>query len=606
MTSYHLPQASAGIRRNYTKSSPETSLFSSSTSFQHSGVYTPQQVSGVYTPQQVSGVHTPQQAPGVSTAPFSSYVSSAHRLLSSSAIPSSSTGFLSPYFSYLSSIDFDFHTLYKRVFVGTFHRFGIDVLRKYGRVLGIPSTFQTAGNLRQSRIAKSVIETFKKTEYAFSSSTRGDPSQLASELHNGHISFQRLHAQHLYSKKLNRILLSSKSKNHDVNRDRKEKEDDEVKEERTKENEDLDDREILIEEADEDDLDLDFLTEDEEDEEDEGEDDRGRRPFSSASFALAVQKKHLSFHPNLTCQHRNAASFSHPSIPTASMKDRGLFKEQNNNIRTHGTSSQMRSSLSHPYTIRGERFSRSSSSFFPHRNADEGEFERRERGMKKDRRGGPSLWKATWKEADELLRLVRRFKFSASTFSHLLQKENPRVYSLIVKYQEALQSHSPSLLDYSDLLLYTLRLLDSYPDIQRDLHRSYPIVLVDEFQDTSLTQFRILKLLMKGRSTIGDEQHINHSNFASSSSSSLSSVEGSQQIGGLTVVGDDDQSIYAFRGIDGKVKTSMFFMEKQVYLERHIDMSISLSLSVYVYLRIRISSTSLMEFYGSILLLRKS
>jgi DNA helicase-2/ATP-dependent DNA helicase PcrA len=73
------------------------------------------------------------------------------------------------------------------------------------------------------------------------------------------------------------------------------------------------------------------------------------------------------------------------------------------------------------------------------------------------------------------------------------------------------------LLDYDDLLFELERLLLEHPEIRDALRRRYPYVMVDEYQDTNLVQARLVRLL---------------------------AGEG----GNVMAVGDDAQSIYAFRG----------------------------------------------------------
>ncbi|MCA8969535.1 MAG: UvrD-helicase domain-containing protein, partial [Planctomycetes bacterium] len=82
-------------------------------------------------------------------------------------------------------------------------------------------------------------------------------------------------------------------------------------------------------------------------------------------------------------------------------------------------------------------------------------------------------------------------------------------------YQDALRSMNA--MDFDDLLLHFLGLVESEPDVCEYYASRYRHVLVDEFQDTNNVQYRIVK--------------------------ALSSVHGN-----LCVVGDPDQSIYSFRG----------------------------------------------------------
>lgn len=82
-------------------------------------------------------------------------------------------------------------------------------------------------------------------------------------------------------------------------------------------------------------------------------------------------------------------------------------------------------------------------------------------------------------------------------------------------YQQLLLENDA--LDFGDLQTYTLELLRKRPSVLADLRRQYRYVLVDEFQDTNWAQYALVKLLVPSD-------------------------------GNLMVVGDDDQSIYKFRG----------------------------------------------------------
>ncbi len=91
------------------------------------------------------------------------------------------------------------------------------------------------------------------------------------------------------------------------------------------------------------------------------------------------------------------------------------------------------------------------------------------------------------------------------------------VYRVYEKYQkELLESNS---VDFDDLLLWTHKLLTDNPQIRDNYRRRFHHVLVDEFQDTNMVQYQMLKLLA------GPD-------------------------GNLFAVGDEDQSIYRWRGAD--------------------------------------------------------
>jgi DNA helicase II / ATP-dependent DNA helicase PcrA len=89
-----------------------------------------------------------------------------------------------------------------------------------------------------------------------------------------------------------------------------------------------------------------------------------------------------------------------------------------------------------------------------------------------------------------------------------------RVYSA---YQERLKRCNA--LDFGDLLLLTVRLFETMPEVLERYRERYQWLLVDEYQDTNPIQYRLIRLLAGARKN-------------------------------LCVVGDDDQSIYRWRGAD--------------------------------------------------------
>ena len=84
-------------------------------------------------------------------------------------------------------------------------------------------------------------------------------------------------------------------------------------------------------------------------------------------------------------------------------------------------------------------------------------------------------------------------------------------------YQERLKALNAA--DFGDLLLETLHILKTNPDILADYRDRFRYMLVDEYQDTNVVQYLWLNLLAKGS-------------------------------GNVCVVGDDDQSIYGWRGAE--------------------------------------------------------
>ena len=86
-----------------------------------------------------------------------------------------------------------------------------------------------------------------------------------------------------------------------------------------------------------------------------------------------------------------------------------------------------------------------------------------------------------------------------------------------LKYQSAL--HACNAVDFDDLILLTLKLFNEHPDALEACRRKYGYVMVDEYQDTNAAQFQLVHQLTSAH-------------------------------GNLCVVGDDDQSIYGWRGAE--------------------------------------------------------
>lgn len=90
-----------------------------------------------------------------------------------------------------------------------------------------------------------------------------------------------------------------------------------------------------------------------------------------------------------------------------------------------------------------------------------------------------------------------------------------RIAELYASYQRALKEQNS--MDFDDILMQAVKLLEQEPDILQGYQNRFRHILVDEYQDTNHAQYRLVHMLAKGH-------------------------------GNLCVVGDDDQSIYSFRG----------------------------------------------------------
>nr|MDQ4041212.1 UvrD-helicase domain-containing protein [Actinomycetota bacterium] len=88
--------------------------------------------------------------------------------------------------------------------------------------------------------------------------------------------------------------------------------------------------------------------------------------------------------------------------------------------------------------------------------------------------------------------------------------------------------HRANAMDFDDLLVRAVNVLELFPEARERYQSAFRHVLVDEYQDTNHAQYRLLQVLT-GVGT-GDDAGTGHRN--------------------LCVVGDEDQSIYAFRGAD--------------------------------------------------------
>jgi len=124
-------------------------------------------------------------------------------------------------------------------------------------------------------------------------------------------------------------------------------------------------------------------------------------------------------------------------------------------------------------------------------------------------------------DADQILWRISTAKNHLITAESYQPSDRDPITSLVAtiypRYQRSLKAFNA--VDFDDLLMFTVQLLEQHPDLQKDYCERFQYQMVDEYQDTNPVQYRLLKLLASGH-------------------------------GNLCVVGDDDQSIYAFRGAD--------------------------------------------------------
>ena len=117
-----------------------------------------------------------------------------------------------------------------------------------------------------------------------------------------------------------------------------------------------------------------------------------------------------------------------------------------------------------------------------------------------------------------ILSLIGRFKNGGSKAAAFAEPSVRAMAEHVLKrYESAL--HACNAIDFDDLLLLALKLFTDHPNVLAACREKFRYVMVDEYQDTNAAQFKLVHLLC--------EQHRN-----------------------LCVVGDDDQSIYGWRGAE--------------------------------------------------------
>lgn len=146
-------------------------------------------------------------------------------------------------------------------------------------------------------------------------------------------------------------------------------------------------------------------------------------------------------------------------------------------------------------------------------------------------------------EPRKILSMISRAKGDALSRTQYLENASSYPEKVCAQvwehYEKTLRDEHA--LDFDDLLLKTLRLLEQYPTVRETLQQRYRYIHVDEYQDTNKVQFAIAKLLAEG-----------HNN--------------------ICVVGDVDQNIYSWRGAD--IKNVLQFEQnfpgaKSIFLEEN-------------------------------------
>ena len=131
----------------------------------------------------------------------------------------------------------------------------------------------------------------------------------------------------------------------------------------------------------------------------------------------------------------------------------------------------------------------------------------------------------------------------ANSATDMFEQHTAEVYEI---YQQKLREFNA--MDFDDLLIHPITLFDSYPEVLEKYQKKFQFILIDEYQDTNHAQYQMLKRLASS-----------HQN--------------------ICVVGDDAQSIYAFRGADitnmlefekAFTNTKIFRLEQNYRSTKHI------------------------------------
>ncbi|MCQ2753961.1 MAG: UvrD-helicase domain-containing protein [bacterium] len=133
----------------------------------------------------------------------------------------------------------------------------------------------------------------------------------------------------------------------------------------------------------------------------------------------------------------------------------------------------------------------------------------------------PKLIKAVISNAKNKMQDAYTFATFAKDF------KSQKIASVFEAYENALNNNNA--IDFDDMLLLTVKLLEQNPEVRTKYYNKFQHILVDEYQDTNLAQYKLVNALYTNlQSEIPEERS-------------------------LCVVGDVDQSIYSWRGADFRI-----------------------------------------------------
>lgn len=128
--------------------------------------------------------------------------------------------------------------------------------------------------------------------------------------------------------------------------------------------------------------------------------------------------------------------------------------------------------------------------------------------------------------------------YTYATFARDFKSQ--KIAAIYEEYENTLNNNNA--IDFDDMLMLTVKLLEQNAKVREYYYNRFQHILVDEYQDTNLAQYRLVKML-----------YTNNADFNAAPTADPSSAS-EQEIAfakrSLCVVGDVDQSIYSWRGAD--------------------------------------------------------
>ena len=149
---------------------------------------------------------------------------------------------------------------------------------------------------------------------------------------------------------------------------------------------------------------------------------------------------------------------------------------------------------------------------------------------------------------DDVSAKIDHWKNELLTLENIKSKasrEERKYIPVYEKYQNTMRQRG--MIDFNDMIILTVELFEKYSEVLAWYRRRFKYVLIDEYQDTNYAQYVLCKKLV---GLIGGYRDVDYTPHTPSENLICPSTN-------LFVVGDDDQSIYEWRGAD--IRNILFF-----------------------------------------------